>query len=288
MSSTVLTAVHQRRPRMTGAEERIADFILADPDAIPGLTITALAEASGVSTGSIVRFCRGVADMGYPEFRLALASELGRESRSRERFKISDGEVSPTDTPAQTVSKIAFMEAETIERTARDLDLDALENVVESLISARRIDIYGSGSSALAGQDLQHKLHRAGYFAQSWTDQHLALTSSSLLGAEDVAIALSHSGRTQESVEALRIARATGAITIAITNAPESPLALAADLVLTTAANETRYRSGAMASRIAQLAVIDFIFVRIAQRGFDRMASNLHLSFEAVKGHRID
>ena len=85
-----------------------------------------------------------------------------------------------------------------------------------------------------------------------------------------MAIAISHTGTTTDTVEALRVAEAGGATTIAITNVRDSPLTAHARLVLTTAARETTFRSGAMASRIAQLAVVDCLFVGVAQRSWDR------------------
>ncbi|WNB86418.1 MurR/RpiR family transcriptional regulator [Cellulomonas sp. ATA003] len=288
MSSSVLTTLHQRMPAMTPTEQRVAAHVVASPAEIQALTITDLAQAAGVSTSSIARFCRTLGFEGYPDFRMSLAADLAREAQSRERFQISDGDVDPADGAADVVSKIAYHEAATIEQTARDLDLVALDAVVDRVATARRIDLYGTASSGLAGQDLHLKLHRIGLFSQAWTDQHLALTSASLLSPADVAIAFSHSGRTLEVVQALAVARGTGATTVAITNVPDSPLAAGADIVLTTSANETKYRSGAMSSRIAQLAVVDFIFVRVSQRLYDRMATNLRLTFDAVRGHRID
>jgi DNA-binding MurR/RpiR family transcriptional regulator len=287
MSSHVLTALHQRLPRMTPAEQRVGAFVVNDPAAIRTLTITQLAKGSGTSIASVARFCHTLGFPGYPEFRMAIATSVGRDEISLERFQISDGDVGPDDSAADVISKIAYHEAATIEQTARDLNLEVLDQVVDRIVKARRIDIYGTASSGLAGQDLQLKLHRIGLFAQCWTDQHVALTSAALLGPDDVAIAFSHSGRTLEIAQAIDVASATGAVTVAVTNFPTSPLAGKASLVLTTSANETRYRSGAMSSRIAQLAVVDFLFVRIVQRMYDRMSSNLQLTYDAVKDHRL-
>jgi len=288
MSTHVLTLLHQRMPELTPTERRVAETVLADPSVVQASTITQLAAACDASPATIGRLARALGFEGYPEFRVAVAADSGRDEVGRARFQISESDVSPDDDVATTISKIAYHEAATIEQTARDLDADVLEQVVDRVASARRIDIYGFASSGLAGQDLQQKLHRVGLFAQSWSDQHLALTSASILGPDDVAIAFSHSGRTLEIVQAIEVAAATGATTVAVTNSPTSPLAGAAGLVLTTSANDSRFRSGAMSSRIAQLAVIDFLFVRVAQRGYDAVAENLRLSYEAVKTHRIE
>jgi DNA-binding MurR/RpiR family transcriptional regulator len=286
--NSVVTAIHQRLSELTPTERRIAEYVLAEPQAVVESSITRLAEECEVSVASVARFTRSVGFGGYPDMRLALATELSRSASDQERFQVSAGDVSRYDDVATTVRKIAFAEAAAIERTARQIDLDELERCVAEVRDARRIDIYGAASSGLAAQDLEQKLHRAGLVAQARTDHHLALTGAALLDGRDVAIAISHSGRTLEIVQAAQVAGRAGATTIAITNNPKSPLARACDLVLVTAVSESTFRSGAMASRIAQLAILDFLYTRIAQADYDTISANLQRTLDAVTTHRID
>ncbi|WP_232466160.1 MULTISPECIES: MurR/RpiR family transcriptional regulator [unclassified Diaminobutyricimonas] len=288
MSSSTLTTLHQRLPELTPTEQRIGAYVLADPAAVAGASITQVAAGCDVSVASLARFARTLGFQGYAEFRLAVAVDADRATAGRERFQVGDGEVGPLDDAETTVRKIAYEESSAIDQTARDLDLVALDTLAERISNARRIDIYGFASSALSGMDLQQKLHRIGLFSQCWSDHHLALTSAALLTDADVAIGISHSGRTIEILQTMEVAAGTGAMTAAITNVPTSPLATRVDLVLTTSASDTPFRSGAMSSRIAQLTVIDFLLVRIAQRNYDRMATNLELTYKAVQGHRVD
>lgn len=288
MPNSVVTAIHQRLSELTPTERRIAEYVLAEPQAVVESSITRLAEECEVSVASVARFTRSVGFGGYPDMRLALATELSRSASDQERFQVSAGDVSRYDDVATTVRKIAFAEAAAIERTARQIDLEELERCVAEVRDARRIDIYGAASSGLAAQDLEQKLHRAGLVAQARTDHHLALTGAALLDGRDVAIAISHSGRTLEIVQAAQVAGRAGATTIAITNNPKSPLARACDLVLVTAVSESTFRSGAMASRIAQLAILDFLYTRIAQADYDTISANLQRTLDAVTTHRID
>jgi DNA-binding MurR/RpiR family transcriptional regulator len=114
----------------------------------------------------------------------------------------------------------------------------------------------------------------------------LALTSAAVLPAGAVAIAFSHSGETEEAISALETASRSGALTVAVTSFPESPLAGAADAVLTTASRETRFRCGAMSSRIAQLVIVGVIFVGVAQRHPEKVSESLAATLAAVAGHR--
>ena len=114
----------------------------------------------------------------------------------------------------------------------------------------------------------------------------MAITSAANLGPADVAIALSHSGTTADTIDAANQARRRGATTVAITNFVSSPLAVMADVVLTTVTNETTFRSGAMAGRRAALIVVDCLFVAVAQRRFVATTEALVRTSEAVASRR--
>jgi DNA-binding MurR/RpiR family transcriptional regulator len=280
--------VHVRAlmPTLAPAEQRVARRVLDDPAAVAASTISALAADCDTSETTVVRFCRALGISGYPALRMALATELGRAERDGRVDSVS-GDIGPGDDLDEVVQKIAFADARAVEETAQQLDVDALHRVIEAIVAARRVDIFGVAASAIVGLDLQQKLHRIGLTAFAWSDPHVALTSAALLGPEDVAIGISHTGATQDTVEAVEQARARGATTVAVTNFPRSPLASIADEVLTTAARETTFRSGATASRLAQLTVIDSVFVGVAQRTFDSTQRALGLTHEAVQGRRV-
>lgn len=287
MAADVLVTLRQRLPNLRPAEQRVARAVLDNPRIAIDSTITELAKACETSPATVVRLCVGVGFSGYPEFRIEVARAASREQAEQDRFSIHDADIDPRDSLEEVVSKIAFQEARTIEQTARSLDLTALAAVADAVVAATRIDIYGNGSSGLTGQDLQQKLHRIGLVASCWSDPHLALTSAALLAPGSLAIGISHSGLTLETNHVLQVAHKAGATTVVVTNFPDSPLTEHADLVLTTAARETRFRSGAMSSRIAQLALVDFLFVRIAQRRYDQLADSLAKTYQAVQPHRL-
>ncbi|MFV2143462.1 MurR/RpiR family transcriptional regulator [Isoptericola sp. G70] len=284
----MLVRLRQVQPTLPPAEKRVAEAVLAAPTAAVGATISELAARAGASQATVVRFCRAVGYTGYAGFRIDLAQATSRRAVELERSGVAQGEINRTDDATDVVSKIAFHEARAIEETARLLDLDALERAVAAVARADRIDVYGVGSSGLTAQDLAQKLSRIGLVCLAPVDSHQQLQSAALHGAGSVAVAVSHTGRTVEPVQALTLARERGAVTIAVTNSPTSPLAEAADVVLTTAARETQFRSGALSSRIAQLAVVDFLFVRVAQRRYESTTAALAVTYDAVQQHRTD
>lgn len=272
-------------PGLARAEQRVAKVVLENPGTVAHRSITEVAEQAGTSETTVTRFCKAIGVGGYPELRIALAADTAR-SQARANHDMG-GDILPGDDLKQVVGKVAFADARAVEETAEQLDIESLDKVVQAVAGARRVDVYGFGASAFVAFDMQQKLHRIGLTCFAWNDTHIALTSAAVLTEADVAVGISHTGSTSETVEALRVARETGATTVALTNFPRSPITEVADHVLTTAARETTFRSGAMASRIAQLTVIDCLFIGVAQHHVDSAKTALEATYEAVSGHRL-
>ena len=265
---SVLIRVRGAMPSLRPAEQRVAHAVLADPAAISESSITTVARQCHTSETTVLRFCRAIGLAGYPELS-------GGAPRN--------GTINAGDSVSDLIDKIIYADARAIEDTGGALDVETLTAAIDAVCAARRIDLYGVGASALLAHDLHHKLHRIGLTSFSWSDPHLALTSAAMLGDTDVAIGISHTGTTIDVLDALRVAREHGATTIGVTNFVKAPIAGHADLLLTTAARETTFRSGPMASRIAQLVVVDCLFAGVAQRHYDSAIGALETTYAAVQ-----
>ena len=292
--STPLGAGVELLPRLRGlapslvpSQRRVAEQILADPSNAATLTISELAAAAATSETTVVRLCRQLGVRGYRDLRVALAGEGGR-ARERAGSREIDPDIAASDSLDVVIAKITYADSEAILDTARLLDRGELGAVVDALVAAPRVDVFGVGASAFVAMDLQQKLHRIGLISFSWADQHAALTAAALLRPGDVAIGVSHTGSTKDTVETIDLARANGAITVALTSVPRSPLADAVHHRLITASRETTFRSGAMGSRIAALSVVDVLFVAVAQRRYQETMAALEATRRAVAQHRFD
>ena len=274
-------------PSLSPAEQRVGRIIADESATAAQLTITELSKRAETSETTVIRFCRAIGFSGYPELRLRLAAEAGRALDDGAAGEEPGSDISQTDDLATVVKTIAFADARAVEDTAAQLDLDILQRVIDAVAAARRVDIYGVGASAFVARDFQMKLHRVGLVAYSWSDLHLALTSAALLDERDVAIGISHTGTTIDTIETFSEAGRRGATTVALTNFPKSPITRIADLTLTTAARETTFRSGAMASRLAQLTVVDCVFVGVAQKTYVQTKAAVEKTREAVRSRRV-
>ncbi|PFG29228.1 MurR/RpiR family transcriptional regulator [Paramicrobacterium agarici] len=274
-------------PTLSAAEARVAELLLADPEGSVELTITELAQQCGVSQATVARFAQSLGYTGYRDFRLDLATSTTREHVRRERFSADGGPIAHDASIGDIISTIGYRDAMTIEETTKKLDPDTVETVAAALARSPRIDIVGSGSSGLVAADLQMKLQRIDLPAHHFADHHLALSSVALQKPGGVAIGISHSGQTREVIDALDIAAQANGTTVCITSDPDSQLAHASDLVLRTRSREDEYRSAAMASRIAQLAVVDILFAALVHRRFPVYSEPLSRTFDAVKQRRV-
>ena len=281
---TLLSHIRALVPTLAPAERRIAAAVTADPAGAAGKTISQLAAQCRTSQTTVIRFCRAIGFPGYPELRIALAAaaQAGADSG----WKRAGSDIGPSDSLAEIIKKIGYSDAMAVEETVEQLDTGVLTVVVELVARAARVDIYGVGASGIVALDLQQKLHRIGRMAYAWADPHMALTSAALLGRGDVAIAISHTGSTVDVIESLAEARRQAATTVAVTNFPGSAISRIADHVLTTAARETTFRSGATASRIAALTVVDCLFVAVAQRNYKQTVRALERTYAAVRSRR--
>lgn len=262
---------------------RVAEAILQRPTVVMEKTISELAVQCETSETTIVRFCRTLGLTGYVQLRLALANEIGRETGQSGADNQHNTDIEESDSLSVMVAKIAFAETLCISETLASVDIDVLEKVVSAIDGAGRTTMFGVSSSGLSAADLQAKLLRIGRVAFAFIDSHDAVTSTALLSAGDVAIAFSHRGTTIEALHFLRSASEAGATTVAVTNNATSPLAQQADLSLLTTVRETRFRSGAMASRIAQLMIVDCIFVGVAHRRYEPTVHALEVTYAAVQ-----
>jgi DNA-binding MurR/RpiR family transcriptional regulator len=184
------------------------------------------------------------------------------------------------------VDKVVLNHVRAIEETAKILDMKAFERAVDLLSRTKRIDIFGFGASGLIAQDMQQKFSRIGKDCSAYADVHLQLTAAASLTVDDAAVFISYSGKTKEIISCLRFVRSLGVTAIAITKYGSAPLSRMADIVLPVCSPEIAVRSGAMSSRITQLAIVDMLFISVAGRNYEESQAMLRRSFEGVQDRK--
>jgi len=238
--------------KMGKAEKQIADWIEENPRKIISLSIVELAEKCKCSEATIVRFSKRLGLSGYQELKISLASESGSSPVSTH--------ISETDSPYQIYEKVCNDIYLSLEKTKKSLDSKNIASACKAITNANKIVVFGLGNSAAICTDAAHKFLRAGLNCVAYSDNHMQVIAASHLSSGDVALGISHSGSSKDIVDALKIAKEHGAVTVSITNGGKSPILKYTDIPLFTSADETQYNILALNSRIVQLAIIDVIY----------------------------
>lgn len=276
-----LGRIRAAQPGMAKSAQRIAQFILERPADIVGMSVTELSEATEVSEGSIINFCRSIGLSGFQQMKLSLAQEIVQP------VQFIHEDLDRADDMGTVCRKVFHSGVQALRDTLSVLEPDALTQAVETVRAARRIEIYGIGSSAPIAEDTQYRMLRIGLDVRAVTDSHVQAISASRCDSGVATITISHSGATHETVAATRLAREAGARTIVITNFARSPIQAFADIVLFTMARETRFRTEAMTSRIAQLCVVDALIAGLALADYDRATDTLKKTFDVLSMKRF-
>lgn len=259
--------------RLSDKEKKIADYILQNPKQIIHSTITEIAEILNVADATVFRFCKRIGFKGYQALKIALATEIMTPIQQIHE------EINENDDEITIANKIFKSNIRTLENTAQILEGSSFKKAVELILSANRVELYGIGGSSVIAMDAFHKFIRTGIKANSYTDSHFQLMAASQLTKDDLAIVISHSGSNKDTIRILQVLKDSGAKTIGITGFPKSALSQNVDVALYTSSEETEYRPEALASRIAQLSIIDALYVNV-------MILNEHkskASFEKVR-----
>ncbi len=273
---SILLTIRGLLPSLTTGEKKVGNYVLRYPDAVVKLSITELAEACGVSDATIFRFCRKVGTEGYQDFKIALA----KESVSPDSLVYAD--VIPEDSLLTMAEKIVEANVKALRDTLKVLDVESLDRALNAILAAGQVQIYAVGGSGVAARELQFKLMQLGINANAFIDSQMQFISASLLSKADVGIAISHSGSKRHTVEALKLAKASGATTICITSHPASPIAKVADIKLYTSAWEDLVHDDFPSVRNAQLTLIDVIYEGILKKAPQRAKASLFRTNEAI------
>jgi len=247
------------------AERRVADYILDNINGVIRLPITKMAENVGVSEATIVKFCQHIGYSGYQELKITLAQAGGKEHREH-----IYGEIEADDNINIIIKKIFQIYNQSLNNTKELLQNADVKTSIEMILKARRLYFFGFGASGIVAEDADLKFKRINHIAEALTDNHRQKMVGALLTEEDLVIGISDSGETKELIESLRMVKETGAKIIAITSNLGSPITKLADITLLTSSQETPFRGSAMASRMAQLTVIDVLFLGVATAEYDK------------------
>jgi len=247
--------------KLAPGERKIAEYLLNNLDDLNGLSSKNMSMIVGVAQSSISKFCKKMGAKGFSELKLSLLLEHNKNQAEIKRNPHLHGSTNSNDTLPIIAEKLLHSNIESMRNTIDNLDFEKLEEVINLIDKSHKIQIIGIGGSALVAQDLTNKLLKIGYSAIFNLDTHAQISVTQTLHSDDLLIALSYSGETNEIVLAANVAKKCKAKIIAITSYCDSRLKKIADINLITVSDESKWRSSSLSTRIAQASIIDIIFV---------------------------
>lgn len=259
MAHDLLDRIRQRLEDLNRSERKVANVIIDDPAAATSLSIASLAQAASVSEPTVNRFCRNFGAKGYPDFKIKLAQSLAGGTPYVTRA------VEPGDSATQYTQKIFGATIAALDEAQREVDMGAVERMVDYLTQAKQIHFFGLGASGAVAQDAQHKFFRFNLPVMVHIDVLMQRMIAAACHTGDVVVIISYTGRTRELVDIARVARESGAVVLGIT-APNSPLSQECTATLEVATPEDTDHYMPMTSRVIQLTLIDALATGVTLR----------------------
>jgi len=269
-----LSKIRSHLPALGNAESQVANWVLQHADQVIHYSMMQVAQACDVSDTTVLRFCRSVGFRGFMDLKLSIARDLAKPTQ------IIHDAITEDDDVATIARKVFLSNIQALTDTLEVMDGGALARAVDLLDGAKFILIIGVGTSAPIVQDMYNKLFRLGLNCRAQTDSYLQLMEAALVGPGDVVVGISQSGGSTDPVLTMEEAKNNRAGTIVITGNAQSPITRHADITLLSVSHETRAET--IASRIAQITIIDALYVALSLRKMDQTIRNERRIWDAI------
>ena len=259
----------------TKAEKRIVDIILTDYENVCHYSLAEFSQAADCSEASVMRFCRKIGIGGIKELKQEL-SAVNAVAYDNGTYKIRT-----SDTAHDIFEKIIWQYKKTLDDTLVLCD-DNFENAMQKICNAKQIVFYGVGDAYAVALMAAMKFQRLGIMSNAYSDLSQMLVSASILKEGDLAVAISYSGETKSVIDVLKIAKESGADTLAIMHSPNSTMEKYADLKIFTATTDFTAGHDEIARRTAEFAIIDTLFAGAIVRKSDACSHQHRKSIQTI------
>lgn len=257
-SPNLIRRMADNQQSLRKSEAKVATYVLAHANDVIKMRIVDLAAQSEVSEPTVIRFCRALGFDGFQSFKLQLAQQLGLGSVYTQ-FAVDDN-----DTVADLGNKVFDTTIGSLLTVRDELNPEVLEQAINTISNARRVEFYGFGASGSVAADAQHKFFRLQLSTAAYTDPHIQHMSAISLSTKDVVVAISQSGETQALLQSVNLAREAGATVIGV--APQNTsISHQCSIPIYVNMEEDLQSFTPVSSRIAHLVVIDVLATGVAR-----------------------
>jgi len=260
----IICEIQQKYVTFSDKEKAIADYILSKPNTIKNTNIIDLAKLIGTSGATITRFTRKVGCVNFVEMKMKINASINEQEAQDTSFFAS----------------VYHHYQELVDRSHALIDKDAIWALVKEIKEAKRIYLYGVGSSGLSATEMMQRLLRMGFNVHCMTDCHMMIINSSLISKRDLVIGLSISGDTAEVVNSLKLCKKQGAKTGVITAFEKSPVTVFSDIMLRVYNPNFNDRYKFINSQSSIMYLIDVISAALLED--EKLSQNLQVTIDTI------
>ena len=282
VSGKILNTLRAIEKDLPMALKRLTECVLEHPNDVIVKNVTEVAQAAEVGEATVVRLAKTLKLQGFKEFQIELAKELAGKSQPLDE-QILDSNIADNDDCEVIAKKLKVAITRSLNENIRSVDPDALYPVADAIFKARKVYIIGVGNSCLSALFFKNKLCRIGIDAMSESMNHFMYTSLAMLGPSDVVIALSQKGNSYETIKGFEIGKATGALTVAITNNPVGKIAHMADYVIYNGNEEGMLQGDSAATIVAQIHICELLYSIVVSFNRTKATKTKQITLQALQ-----
>lgn len=267
---------------LTDAEKSVADVILNDSIGVTKSTVKEISDKAKVAPSAVIRFCKTIGVKGFGELKKFLIEEFSQDKSITELLL----PISANDTFKDIFTKTFQFGAATLNDTLKMLNFEDIEEIIKKIIKAKRVVFFGVGTSSVIAIDAHYRFSQMGISSSYCSDMLFMNVTAANMSDEDLAIFISHSGRSKATVDAMRRAKEAGAQTVAISSYSQSVLAKESDYAIIAFSDENNYPIEAVSAGIAHMCIIDAFMMSIANSRSAELSKYIKTRNDALKNIR--
>lgn len=264
------------------AERKVADFLLNYGGEFAHLTITDLAAGAGVSQPTIIRFAEHMQLKGFKDLKYELMQDEIKETLNSQKTSLLHGfQIGANDRLEDVPANVIVTTVSMLKDTLSSISLEEFTRLICGIVTARCVFVFGVENSNCAVSDLVTKLLYLGINCITYADSYLQSVCANNLTRADLAIGISYSGCSKNTIEVLETAKRAGALTAAITNFSGAKISKSADINIVGTGEQFLY-GNSIFSRTSQIAIVDMIYTGVLISNFSKFSANIDRSSKVI------
>ncbi|MGM8212399.1 MurR/RpiR family transcriptional regulator [Virgibacillus sp. W0430] len=225
----VFKRIASYRDKMSKSQQKIANYIIENPNSVPFLTGSKLAKVTNVSEATIVRFAVFLGYSGYNELQQQLVASAEKQLNTVERLQMSRTVYNETE---KAIYDIFNDDIKNIKSTMEGLNIEDVERTANYILQANKIYIVANRSAVALGSFLQYYLDIIFGKSELLQTTTTAFDRIHNVNEQDVVIAVSFARYTKSTLDVVSYAHKQQAKIIALTDYFSSPITAFADVSL--------------------------------------------------------